>query len=83
MGFEPRTWVNGGLLPRYLNKNVSMFFNITSRTSGGTVLTGNTTDGVVVNVTVADPINEIPENPWVEVIGIPETNTSVRAKDVS
>lgn len=80
--YTPRTIVNGSLLRNFLNQSVSIHVNVEPEAERQTkLITAKTTDDIDIKIQLDEPLNA-PIKGWVEVIGIPDSSTSIRNKEV-
>ncbi|XP_050093602.1 uncharacterized protein LOC126576390 [Anopheles aquasalis] len=79
--FEPRTIVNGALLKKHIDEQISIHLKIDRCDDGSRSLTGKSTDGLTVQVFFPDPLMGLTAG-WMEVIGIAAPNNIVRGKEL-
>lgn len=82
IAFTNRSIVNGSLLRRFHEKNVSIMVNIETMDASGKTLSGKTTDNQTVQVCLSDPVTS-PIDGWVEVIGIPTGPDRINCEEVT
>lgn len=83
ISYAQRTLVNGSLLRDHINKNVSIHVNVEPEAERyAKVINGKTTDDIDVQIFLNEPLNT-PVKGWVEIIGVPNSSTSIQNKEVS
>lgn len=82
MGFVPRSIVNGALLRKTIEKDISICVNVESRNNRK--IQGKTTDGQTIEIEMSNSSDSnVPVGQWVEIIGTCTGPNSVKGKEVS
>ncbi|XP_049537207.1 uncharacterized protein LOC125952033 [Anopheles darlingi] len=79
--FEPRTIVNGALLKKHIDEQISIHLKVDRCDDGSRSFTGKSTDGLTVQVFFPDPLMGLTAG-WMEVIGVVAPNNIVRGKEL-
>jgi len=82
MDSEEQYLINGALMKKYSSQQVRIWINIAGNTStGGSKVQGTTTDDRIINVALAQPLNQ-PISGWIEVIGKPVDATTINCSEI-
>lgn len=81
MSFQPRKIINGRMLAT-LNKSDSVSILLNIEEANGGQLTGRSTDGVSVRVTMTNRHEQVNASGWTEIIGRPNGAGAINADEV-
>jgi len=82
MDSEEQHLINGALMKKYSGQLVRIWINIPGSTStGGNKVQGTTTDDRIINVVLAQPLNQ-PISGWIEVLGKPVDATTINCSEI-
>ncbi|EDW82646.1 uncharacterized protein Dwil_GK10101 [Drosophila willistoni] len=80
MAFDPRTIINGGMLKQFNGQTISIMVRVES--VAGSQLVATSTDKQKLRINLSSGELSSAEGAWVEVIGVPHGNDTIRAQEV-